>query len=314
MSMKWTAKNIALCAVLAALALGLSTLEGLFPISLLVPLPGVKLGLANIVTVFALYQLGAGAALAILLTRCLLGGLFAGNLSAMLFSVLGGLTAMLVMIFLRRLPKLSVYGVSIGGAAAHNIGQMAAAVITLGSTMVLGYLPFLLAVSLFHRCADRLHHCASAACHAAYPISLRGATMDKKDQIILQQLDVIRSMTENNVRRMGSDFWGTPFQDVGKAPPPPESLLSPKSPSPPHRRRQARRCRARKAEELPPPEKSRTYCRAGHLHRPERGQGRGPRPHQHGPGLQAPASSTTSPPPICRFTWSSPATPAPARP
>ena len=67
----------------------------------------------------------------------------------MLFSVLGGLTAMLVMIFLRRLPKLSVYGVSIGGAAAHNIGQMAAAVITLGSTMVLGYLPFLLAVSLF---------------------------------------------------------------------------------------------------------------------------------------------------------------------
>ena len=62
---------------------------------------------------------------------------------------LGGLTAMLVMIFLRRLPKLSVYGVSIGGAAAHNIGQMAAAVITLGSTMVLGYLPFLLAVSLF---------------------------------------------------------------------------------------------------------------------------------------------------------------------
>ena len=135
--MKWTAKNIALCAVLAALALGLSTLEGLFPISLLVPLPGVKLGLANIVTVFALYQLGAGAALAILLTRCLL------------FSVLGGLTAMLVMIFLRRLPKLSVYGVSIGGAAAHNIGQMAAAVITLGSTMVLGYLPFLLAVSLF---------------------------------------------------------------------------------------------------------------------------------------------------------------------
>lgn len=147
--MKWTAKNIALCAVLAALALGLSTLEGLFPISLLVPLPGVKLGLANIVTVFALYQLGAGAALAILLARCLLGGLFAGNLSAMLFSVLGGLTAMLVMIFLRRLPKLSVYGVSIGGAAAHNIGQMAAAVITLGSTMVLGYLPFLLAVSLF---------------------------------------------------------------------------------------------------------------------------------------------------------------------
>ena len=146
--MKWTAKNIALCAVLASLALGLSTLEGLFPISLLVPLPGVKLGLANIVTVFALYQLGAGAALAILLTRCLLGGLFAGNLSAMLFSVLGGLTAMLVMIFLRRLPKLSVYGVSIGGAAAHNCGQIAAACLTLGSMAPLYYLPILLGASL----------------------------------------------------------------------------------------------------------------------------------------------------------------------
>ena len=130
--MKWTTRNIALCAVLAALALGLSTLEGLFPLSLIVPLPGVKLGLANIVTVFALYQLGTGAALAILLTRCLLGGV----------------TAMLVMIALRRCRRLSVYGVSVGGAAAHNIGQMAAACITLGSTMVLGYLPFLLAVSL----------------------------------------------------------------------------------------------------------------------------------------------------------------------
>ena len=139
-AMKWTTKNIALCAVLAALALGLSTLEGLFPLSLIVPLPGVKLGLANIVTVFALYRLGAPEAL--------LGGLFAGNVSAMLFSLLGGVTAMLVMILLKRCRALSVYGVSLGGAAAHNLGQMAAACITLGSTMVLGYLPFLLAVSL----------------------------------------------------------------------------------------------------------------------------------------------------------------------
>ena len=147
--MKWTTRQLALCAVLAALALGLSTLESLFPISLLIPLPGVKLGLANIVTVFALYELGALPALAILITRCVLGGLFAGNVSAMLFSLLGGLLAMAVMIALRHCRRLSIYGVSIGGAAAHNIGQMAAAVITLGSTMVLGYLPFLLAVSLF---------------------------------------------------------------------------------------------------------------------------------------------------------------------
>ena len=88
-------RQLALCAVLTALALGLSTLENLFPVTLLIPLPGVKLGLANIVTVFALYQLGALPALAILTARCLLGGLFAGNASAMLFSLLGGLTAVL---------------------------------------------------------------------------------------------------------------------------------------------------------------------------------------------------------------------------
>ena len=146
--MKWTTKNMALCAVLAALALGLSTLENLFPVTALVPVPGVKLGLANIVTVFALYQLGPLPALCILAARCLLGSLFAGNASALLFSLLGGTLAMLVMLALSRLRGLSVYGVSIGGAAAHNIGQMAAACITLGNTMVLGYLPFLLAVSL----------------------------------------------------------------------------------------------------------------------------------------------------------------------
>jgi heptaprenyl diphosphate synthase len=146
--MKFTTRQLALCAVLTALALGLSTLENLIPISLLVPLPGVKLGLANIVTMFALYQLGAGPALVILAARCFLGSLFAGNVSALLFSAMGGLLAMVVMILLKRASRLSVYGVSIGGAAAHNVGQIGAAILTLGNTMVVGYLPFLLGVSL----------------------------------------------------------------------------------------------------------------------------------------------------------------------
>ena len=147
--MKIATKKIALCAVLTALALGLSTLENLFPINFLIPLPGVKLGLANIVTVFALYELGALPALLILIGRCFLGALFAGNFNALLFSLMGGLLAMLVMIGLKHLPALSLYGVSIGGAAAHNVGQICAAMINLGNTLVLGYLPLLLAVSLF---------------------------------------------------------------------------------------------------------------------------------------------------------------------
>ena len=146
--MKLTTKKLALCAVLTALALGLSTLESLFPVSVLVPLPGIKLGLANIVTVFALYRLGDIPALAILIARCLLGAMFAGNASALLFSLMGGVLAMLTIIVLRRVRGLSVYGVSIAGAAAHNIGQICAAMVVLGGTAVLGYLPVLLGVSL----------------------------------------------------------------------------------------------------------------------------------------------------------------------
>lgn len=147
--MRFSTKAITTCAVLAALALALSYLESFFPPLLLLPLPGVKLGLANIVTVYALYALGASNALAILVVRCLLGSLFAGNASALLFSLLGGLAAMLVMIALHALPRLSVYGVSVGGAAAHNCGQVAAAMLTLGSAAPLAYLPFLLLVSVF---------------------------------------------------------------------------------------------------------------------------------------------------------------------
>ncbi|MBE6919213.1 MAG: Gx transporter family protein [Ruminococcaceae bacterium] len=140
-------KQIALGAVLTALALALSVMENLFPVTAAIPVPGVKLGLANIVTLFALYELGAVSAVCILIARCSLGALFAGNFSALLFSLLGGITAMAVMIALKQCRRLSVYGVSIGGAAAHNIGQIVAAIITLGDTAVLGYLPILLAVS-----------------------------------------------------------------------------------------------------------------------------------------------------------------------
>ena len=147
--MKLTTKQLTLCALLTAMALALSYLENFFPLSLAIPLPGVKLGLANVVTLFALYVLGPGQALMILLGRCLLGAVFAGNMNALIFSLLGGVTAMVVMTLLSRLRGLSVYGVSIGGAAAHNCGQVAAAVLTLGNSAPLYYLPVLLGVSIF---------------------------------------------------------------------------------------------------------------------------------------------------------------------
>ena len=146
--MRKKTQQLALGAMLTALALGLSTMENMFPVTAVIPLPGVKLGLANIITLFALYRLGTKQAMSILVARCLLGSLFAGNFSALLYSLLGGITAMLVMIGLTQLRRLSSFGVSIGGAAGHNIGQIAAACITLGNTAVLGYLPILLGVSL----------------------------------------------------------------------------------------------------------------------------------------------------------------------
>ena len=90
-------KTLALCALLTALALGLSYVERLIPLGLLIPLPGIKLGLANVVTLFALCFLGLGPAFAVLIARCFLGSLFAGSLSGLVFSLTGGLLAMVVM-------------------------------------------------------------------------------------------------------------------------------------------------------------------------------------------------------------------------
>lgn len=141
-------RRLALCACLTALALALSYAERMIPLGLLIPLPGIKLGLANVVTLFALCYLGPGEALTILLARCFLGSLFAGSLSGLIFSVAGGLLAMLVMWIAVRGHRLSVYGVSICGAAAHNIGQICAGIWVMGTWTVLSYLPLLLLVSV----------------------------------------------------------------------------------------------------------------------------------------------------------------------
>ena len=144
--MKLTTRQLTLCALLTAMALALSYMEGFLPV---LPLPGAKLGLANIVTLFALYALGPAQAILILAARCILGAMFAGNLNALLFSLLGGFAALGAEILLKRCRRLSVYGVSMGGAAAHHCGQVAAAILTLGNSAPLGYLPLLLWVSLF---------------------------------------------------------------------------------------------------------------------------------------------------------------------
>lgn len=142
-------KRIVLSAVLICLALALSYTERFIPLQLLIPLPGVKLGLANVVTLIALYLLGGKSAFTVLILRCFLGAVFGGGITGLLFSLTGGILAMSVMTLCKNIPFLSVYGVSILGAAAHNIGQILAAMVLMNSLYIGIYLAYLLMVALF---------------------------------------------------------------------------------------------------------------------------------------------------------------------
>ena len=142
------AKQIALCGVLIALALALSYTERFLPLQLVIPLPGIKLGLANIVTLVALALFRTRYAFAILTVRCLLGAIFGGGITGLAFSLCGGLLALGVMAGAVRWGVFSVYGISVLGAAAHSVGQILAAMALMHSRYVGAYLPWLLAASI----------------------------------------------------------------------------------------------------------------------------------------------------------------------
>ena len=146
--MTHSVRRLTRCAVLTALALAISVCEGLVPLSILIPLPGLRLGLANLVTVYALCRLSGREALGILVSRCLLGAVVGGNLTALAFSLTGGLLALGTMWVLLRVPGLSLFGVCIVGAAAHNTGQILAAMGVLASPAIAVYLAPLLAASV----------------------------------------------------------------------------------------------------------------------------------------------------------------------
>lgn len=140
------ARRIALCGVLTALALALSLAERMIPIQMLIPIPGVKLGLANVVTMFALLFLKPRDAYAILLCRVCLAAIFAGSVTSFLFSLLGGMLALTTTWILLRWKDrtFTMFGISAAAAAMHDIGQIMAAILVMGTTDVLAYLPLLL--------------------------------------------------------------------------------------------------------------------------------------------------------------------------
>lgn len=134
--------KIAEYGLLAALAMVFSYVESRIPVFFAVP--GMKLGLTNLVVLTALYRQGERAAFGINLVRIVLTAFTFGNMSAMIYSLAGGCLSYLVMILCKRSGKFSMAGVSIAGGVAHNIGQILVAIFVLETAQLVYYLPFLL--------------------------------------------------------------------------------------------------------------------------------------------------------------------------
>ncbi len=145
------ARKIALLGLLCAIALTIFLVEAQIPP--LVPIPGVKIGLSNIVTVFAVFFLGSREGAAVLTVRIFLGAVFAGNFSTILYSAAGGMLAILATIGLKRLLKpTQLWIAGCFGAMAHSVGQMAAAILVSGTPGLLVYLPILMVCSIVTGC------------------------------------------------------------------------------------------------------------------------------------------------------------------
>ncbi len=135
---KTDTKRLVTLALLIAVAMILSYIESLIPP--LVAIPGVKLGLSNIASLFALLTLGPWAAVSVSLVRVFLSALLFGNAMALIFSLSGALLSLVVMIIFSRLSFFSPVGISILGAVAHNAGQVIAACIVLETSAIIYYL------------------------------------------------------------------------------------------------------------------------------------------------------------------------------
>ena len=136
-------KKLTTLALFTTIALTIFMLESAIPP--LVPIPGIKLGLANIVTLTLLVKSNWKDALIVLVMRIILGSIFAGQMMSFFYSLAGGLLCLLVMALLHKiLSSKFLWFISIAGAIGHNIGQILVAMIILDSGYVLYYLPYLL--------------------------------------------------------------------------------------------------------------------------------------------------------------------------
>lgn len=135
-------KRITLYGMLIALAMILSFVESLIPITL--GIPGIKLGLANLVVIVALLTWGEKEAFVISFMRMILVSFTFGNMSTLMYSVAGGVLSFLAMLIIKRTGKFSGLSISIVGGIMHNVGQIMMAFLIVKTRGVFAYLPFLL--------------------------------------------------------------------------------------------------------------------------------------------------------------------------
>ena len=133
--------RVALSSAMTTLALIFSYVEALIPFNF--GIPGIKLGLSNLVILIALYRLGAGYAFTINMIRILLSGSLFGGVSAMLYSMAGGLLSFVVMLILIKTKIFSPAGVSMAGGVMHNVGQVTVAALVVETGKIYLYLPVL---------------------------------------------------------------------------------------------------------------------------------------------------------------------------
>ncbi len=135
-------RSIARLGLLTAIALVLSYFERLIPLQ--IPIPGIKLGLSNTVLLYAIFLIGNKQAVLLMLLKVFIAGAMFSGAAGLLYSLAGGALSLIGMLLVKRIPGVSIIGVSITGAACHNIAQCLTAFLFLAPEAVLLYFPALL--------------------------------------------------------------------------------------------------------------------------------------------------------------------------
>ena len=135
-------KKIATSALMIALAMILSFVESQIPSFFLIP--GIKLGLANIAVIFALYRLSIKDAIVVSLIRVVVVSTLFGTSLTLAYSLSGAVLSLLIMVLLKKSDRFSIVGVSVAGGISHNIGQIIMAIILMHNSVISYYLPFLI--------------------------------------------------------------------------------------------------------------------------------------------------------------------------